>query len=603
MFCAGIFAQTHGAVPLDSAVYYILEQAELKGWCAPLPGVRPYTRAAVLSVINDILGSRYAEELSAGERAALQNFSDRFAAPDAGADLIRGGYYAQTSINNGGIPVSLDVTGRLYAEFSGSLYAGTDEKYWGTEIWVRLAAAGDISRYFSYMFAGEGGLTAAPRKFQGTAFAYYDGYPNADANPQIPSYGQPLTHFPYAYQKRWDGSIYFFNAISIFNPWPDELAGGYNLVSEFSASFWENKLFLRLGRLPREWSSVPQGASLVLNKSARPFLGAEVAFNPLSWFGFSSLTGILEYYNSEDIKTSAETFQNAYSISMLQFNYKKYITLDIGEAVVWVKRFELGYPSFITNSFFYQNNIGDFDNLAMFTTLKARAPGIGAVWFSLFLDEAYLKSDAGELDRTMLAMQGGLNVPLPFGAYTSLLFSYTSINPYCYTHTRIKTPWAESDKMETAYVNNGTGIGYYLPPNSDEFLVRLKTMPLASLVTAFTYQLVRHGADYGSGAVDGSSLSSELDPGGRNENPVLRRYFLHDGAYQWTHAIKAEASWSPDKTPFSFFCEAGVVLSYFTNTEESANSGALHQYSVIDTQEYPKSTAFILKLGITTFKN
>jgi len=127
-------------------------------------------------------------------------------------------------------------------------------------------------------------------------------------------------------------------------------------------------------------------------------------------------------------------------------------------------------------------------------------------------------------------------------------------------------------------------------------------MPVKDLVTHLQYQMIRHGADYGSGEVDGSSLLSELDPDGRGSNLILRRFFLHDGAYQWMHIIKAGLEWNLPKLPVALYGEAGVVISYFTNIEEEANvTGSAHPYFVIDTPEYPKSTGFIIKIGVKVF--
>jgi hypothetical protein len=155
--------------------------------------------------------------------------------------------------------------------------------------------------------------------------------------------------------------------------------------------------------------------------------------------------------------------------------------------------------------------------------------------------------------------------------------------------------------METSYINNGVNLGYYLPPNSDEFLLKFQTMPVKNLTTYLQYQLIRHGADFGSNAVDGSNLLSELDPEGRDSKDELKRFFLHDGAYQWIYIVKAGAEWNLSKLPIALYCEAGMNFSCFTNTEEKANSGQSNPYSIVDTSEYPKSTAFIFSLGVKIF--
>jgi len=599
-----LFAQTHTSVPLESHIYYILEQAEIKGLCAPLPGVRPYTQSVIIRAISEILDTD-SRRLNNTERGILEQYLEKFSTPKTGLDLQRGGYYNETTFSKYEIPISLDVSAALDVEGSGGFYDFFNDNYYGTEIWLGFFLNGDIGRNVSYKFGGEGGLMLVPRRFIGEYNTYYEGFENVEGseywNEIIKIYSEPLTHFPYSYRKRWDASVHYFSNLSAFAHWPDQIAGAYNLLSELTASYIDDKLTFRLGRMRREWGSTSFGSSLHLNQMARPFLGIEAAFNPFTWFSLSTMTGVLEFDPVHGIKKSGMTSQSAYSISMLKFNYKNYLFLDLGEAVVWAKRFELGYISPITNTIFYQNNIGDFDNMSAMVNIKAQYPGIGNIWVSLFWDEAYWVPDWYELDRTMLAAQAGLNLSIPFLSFSSIKLSYTIVNPYCYTHNRNYTPWNGENKMETSYANNGVSLGYYLPPNSDELLVKFSTMPAKNLTMHLQYQMIRHGADFGSGAVDGSNLLSELDPDDRATNPILKRYFLQDGAYQWMHIIKLSGEWTLEKAPLAFFWEIGAVISYFTNTKEAANSGNAYSYERINTPMYPESTAFIARIGIRVF--
>ena len=598
-----LFAQTHTSVPLENHIYYILEQAEIKGLCAPLSGVKPYTQTVIIKAINEILDAENTGRLNNTERAILERYMEKFSKPKSGLDLQRGGYYSETTFGQQEIPISIDANLSLDIEGSAGFYDSFNDNYFGTEIWLGFFLNGDIGSNVSYKFGGEGGLMQVPRKQLGKYNTYYEGFTNKGEyqNREIDIYSEPLTHFPYSYKKRWDASVHFFSSLSAFSYWPDQVAGAYNLLSELTASFIDDKLIFRIGRLGHEWGSTPAGSSLHLNQASRPFLGIEAEFRPFSWFSFATMTGIMEYHPSQGLKNSGYNDQKAYSISMLQFKYKNYLALDIGESVIWAKRFELGYISPITNSIFYQNNIGDFDNMAMMLNIKGQYPGIGGIWVSLFWDEAYWVSDWYELDRSMLAGQAGMSFPLPFLSFSSVKLSYTMVNPYCYTHNRNYTPWYGDLTMETAYSNNGVNLGYYLPPNSDEILVRFSTMPAKTISASLQYQLIRHGADFGSSAVDGSNLLSELDPDGRDSNPILKRYFLQDGAYQWTHIIRLGGEWTLEKAPLAFYCEIGAVISYFTNTAEKANSGKAYPYSIIDTPEYPSSTGFIAKLGFRLY--
>jgi hypothetical protein len=604
VICAPVFTQTHTSVPLDNQIYYILEQAQLRGLCSPLSGARPYTQSVIISAINEILYSQNSDKLTAAEREILEQYLAKFSRPDTGIDWRRGALYGEIMLGSDTrISANLGASANIEGSTGLFSYTSGNEYYFGFEIWLEAYLNGDLGNNVSYNFNLLGGLVQAPRKYLGEYNTYYDSFDDSPEfkNTTFDVYSEPLTHFPYSYKKQWDGSVFAPDDLSGFGDWPDSAAGSYGLLSELTASFFENTLILRMGRLSHEWGSAPLGSSLAFNKMARPFYGVEAEYSPVPWFKIASLTGSLEYYNKEGIKTSSSSFQNLYSVTMFQFSYKNYLFFDFVDAVVYPKRFEPGYMSPIINSFFYQNNIGDFDNMAMYFNLKAQYPGIGNIWISLFLDEMTLLSNLFELDRQMLALQAGLTFYLPVLSFTSVKLSYTIVNPYCYTHNRNFNPWYGDNRMETAYINNGVGLGYYLPPNSDELLFRFETMPIKNIVSYFQYQMIRHGADFGSSAVDGSNLLSELDPKDRSDNAILKRFFLQDGAYQWQHIIKAGGEWTLEKAPLAFFWEIGTVISYFTNINGPANDGSPHPYEIINTSEYPASTSFIARIGIRLF--
>jgi len=247
--------------------------------------------------------------------------------------------------------------------------------------------------------------------------------------------------------------------------------------------------------------------------------------------------------------------------------------------------------------------------MAIHFNLKGQYPGLGKLWFSFFMDEMEISSigSAFDLDRHMFAYQAGLQGIIPFLSFSSITMSYTKIEPYNYTHHNITVPWYGDRLMESAYINNGICLGYYLPPNSDEIKVRFDTRPLSKTDCHFQYQMIRHGADYGPHQVDGSSLVSQLDPDGRSRKASLRKNFLKDGAYQWMHIIKIGAEHTLNNLPFTFFGETGVVYSYFTDIsdEEYAKYTPTPEGQKPRSPaagDYVKSTAFILTLGFRIFK-
>jgi hypothetical protein len=601
-------AQSYVSVPLDSSVYYILEQAQLRGLCAPLSGAKPYSRTAVISAIAEILGSEEAGRgaLNEQERRILQEARAAYSTPAEGLDRQRGALYFTNNIGKNDTHISNDVGVRAESLFSGGF--GADPS-WGIDTRFTGFILGDLGDRFSYGFTFAGALMRAPREQYSDGYhTYYDGFfsdDSANKDRLITTYSQPTAFFPYSYQKRWDGYVFGLTDISGggHRSWPQDLSVGYTLLPEISGVLLNNHISYRVGRLEREWGAMSNGSSLVFNQQAQPFLALEATVTPYSWLHFSTLSGVLEFFNEHGIQDSARTSQNAFSLSMLELDYKRFFHFDAGTSVIWPKRFELGYMFPLENAFFYQGNIGDFDNLGIFLDLKAQYPGIAGAWFSLFLDEVSVEKNMFELDRSMYAFQTGAQVYIPWLPFSSLSLRYTKIEPYCYTHTREIVPWYGSTPMETAYTNNGESLGYYLPPNSDELLLRFETIPLPQIQAHVQYQMIRHGADYGNSAVDGSSFLSELDPEGRSEKAVLRKYFLRDGAYQWLHILKigVKYSFARSKIPLQVFGEAGVVFSYFTNIDGKANSGSASSYAIIDTAEYPKSNYVVATVGFRLF--
>ena len=614
-------AQSHTSVPLDDPIYYVIEQAQLKGLCPTLSEAKPYSQHKIKSIINIILSTE-AElpwaALTSSEKAILQQTLASFE-KEEGWNWLTGETY-QEHTTKSGITMTFNAGASWQSVVSGSYeFLGKDFS-WGTDNWGTAFIGGDMGSSFSWNFSAGGGLMKAPRKELGTAYTFYEGFENKeidparkDQNKEYIVFSEPTTFFPYTYQKNWDGSIFKGDNLSSsgFYEWPYGMSFGYQMNGEIAVSLLDDAISVRAGRLQREWAAGTNGSSLALNASARPFFGVEVNFEPFSWLRMATLTGMLEYYNQKGITISSATFQNAFAIGMAEANYKNYLHFSFGSSAVFPKRFELGYSFPLLSRFFYQNNVGDFDNLAMFATLILQYPGIGKIWGSAYVDEMDLSTpDFFSQDRNMYAFQFGASasLPIPQLAFSNITFQYTKIEPYVYTHQTVQTPWYDDAWMEEAYVNNGVGLGYYLPPNSDELKIRFESSVIKESCFRFhtQYQMIRHGAEYGSRAVDGSGLNSQLDTTGRNDKegkPELWKYFLHDGAYQWQHIFKVGGSFDLQglNIPVSIFCDMGVVYSYYTDIDGKPNSGQRYDIHRINTSEYPTQTQFITTVGFKIY--
>jgi hypothetical protein len=89
-------AQSHNFVPVENQIYSVLEQAEMRGLCAPLPGERPYLQTTVLKIVNEILAAKSDQKyrLSDAERAVLENYRVKFSKSKPGIDDKQDAYGA-----------------------------------------------------------------------------------------------------------------------------------------------------------------------------------------------------------------------------------------------------------------------------------------------------------------------------------------------------------------------------------------------------------------------------------------------------------------------------------------------------------------------------
>jgi hypothetical protein len=379
--------------------------------------------------------------------------------------------------------------------------------------------------------------------------------------------------FPYTMSKMWDGGVLSLRNAEAYFAWPEDPSLAIGLQGELSGVFFKEKLQFRFGRLRRDWGSGTSGSSLFMNAQSLPFLAVEGVISPLSWMDISFLTGVTEYYQNvnEWPRQDDSFFMNLLSAVQIEFNPLKYIYFGIGGSAVWLHHI----------------------NLAAFANLELRAPGILKVWGSFFLDRLDSSTDDFPVTNgNSYAYQAGLKTVirwLPFGSFT---FRYTKVEPYCYTDSYDGYDGRRLPSM-AAFVSAGESLGYYIPPNSDEFLLRLESMFLPDLKVHLQFQMIRHGADYGNGAVPGSSLTDRL------ADTRSQKHFLEDGVYRWNNVLKLGGSYKfmIKTVPISVYTEIGYVSTSFT-TNGDAGPG---DYDKIDDSVYRASNSFLFSIGFRLF--
>jgi hypothetical protein len=595
-------AQQYTSVPLDNDVYHLIDNAALRGLCGIPSSAKPWPELTVRNILTEILNTAPGL-LSDTERSIISGFLDGFERTQ-GLDWKRGAYYTVRPLKNGS-----------YYSFEGGVFWDTtlaanfkDPLGLGTTNIIDFYLDGDIGNHVSYDFNFRPGFYAVERE-QHPSYVYNSG----NSLIAVPGTYEITSYFPYTFSGMWDGVVFNPFTGENFRGWPDSLSFGYEVISEINASYMDDRLQFRFGRMRRDWGAEGNGASLFLNAHARPFLAIEGTYLLIDWLRLSSLTGILEYWaRTNEMKYDAYKYQNAFSAALLELN-TKYFHVDFGTSVIWPKRFELGYIYPANSNLVYQNNIGDFDNLALFGNIEGFILGKGKWWFSAYLDEAKpsLNSSFFTLDRNMYALQAGAKARMPWLPFASVTLRYTKIEPYCYTHPYTVVPWynetrsdsdlADTTKgMATNYVNTGDSLGYYLSPNSDELLVRFESLVTQGTRGFLQYQMIRHGVEYGPGRVDGSGLEDQ-----QVYDNNTKKYFLRDGVYQWSHIVKIGGSYNlkAQKIPVSVYGDLGIVATQFSATDAPPGTEEDRSFHFISSADayYKPSVGVIFSVGFKIF--
>ena len=336
---------------------------------------------------------------------------------------------------------------------------------------------------------------------------------------------------------------------------------GFVAEAELNASLWESRLHLRIGRIRRDWGHGENGASLFLNSYARPFAALEGIISPLSWLDISIITGALEYFPKDSIWPDELFFDNMLNALRLEINPVKYIYFDLGAAVIPFKEIKM----------------------AFFADIELRLPRIFKLWGSFFIDSLNISMENPfSMNINSWAFQTGVKASIRWLPFASFSLRYTKIEPYCYSY----------------FTNAGESLGYYMPPNSDELLIGLETGILPNLKTYIQYQMIRHGVDFGYGAVGGSSVNDKLT------NFWSEKHFLKDGVYQWDNVFKIGLSFKPilKSISLSFFTEIGFAVTRFS-INGTAGPGNEAEYEFFSDNVYPAGSKFIFTFGIKLFQN
>ncbi len=483
LFAAGFLqAQSSLSLDLDDPLYTVLDVLSVRGEARCLSEVKPYTLREARTAVEAAAGG-----LSGAERRILERLAPAAPAAGGAGRPVRGRQESELRLDlTGGS--ALHAYNALGADFRGSLGGFLDYRF-------------DL------------GLTLD--KVDPGAFV------------------------PYTFSKRWDGFHIWFGAGKYSNGVNDHLNISFYTQPEIDLPLFDERLLLRWGRMRREWGAGE--GSVLLSGTARPFDGIEIRARPGRRIQYSFVTGSLGDWMDKNAE------QKMLSAHLLEVWPASWLRLAAWESVVWGKRLELAYLNPLTSFYLAQNFVaGDMDNIAFGGEASVTLAPWARWYFSAFLDEI----ETDHLDRffqfakNQYAWSTGIKAPVPWLPFTLLTLQYTKIEPYCYTHYPQSYPFFDpAVQVNIAYTNDGENLGYPLPPNSDELLVQLASVPHPGWTATLRYRLVRHGdGDHLSGQIEGN-IDTWLDYNNLDAYPW--KDFLHDGVYEWIHSATVAGSWSP----------------------------------------------------------
>jgi hypothetical protein len=554
-----VFAQDHLAVELTHPVYKIIQSAEIRGVLTRLTAVKPYTRAQVKEFLATI--EAHMGVFSSEERDMIRAFHDEFFSGGAGEKPV-------WTSTDGKAAVGVRIEGTMKFDAAGitNLLTGAASPSF-TDLWhlnsrVTPYLEGEIAPWLS--IKGEAGFTID--KIQNSLY------------------------LPYNYTKEWDATHIDFSASRNSDGTKAYPSFSYYIEQDISGATDNGALRVRLSRFRRDWG-IGSG-SFSLSGTARPFVGAEVQFRPSPFFAVSSLLGSLtNWAQGENEKSIAKdlsgnytalSYQKMFGLQRMELFPFDWLTVSASSTLIGARRFELGYMSPLLFSVMYQNQLADIDNLGVQVDASVIVPYVGKLYGSFYADEMEI-THLDELftkARNMFALQGGAMVPVPGLPFTTFTAQYTKIEPFVYSHYPTWYPDYRL-RVDTSYTQDGENLGYHLPPNSDEFLFRLETMPAQGWRVSAEYSFVRHGDNSMANWLAGKPLiygdvNKYMD---YNQLYSYNKSFLHDGIYDYNHIVKLNVYWRPDGAPkffgatIPFELGAGYGFAY-TWYEDGTGSGA-----------------------------
>ncbi len=443
---------TQLSVPLDHKVYDVLKAAELRGYIDSLPNVRPFSSSTVINLLHKILENSYS--LTFNEKNDIELLLSEIEGPNSSivsfSDVLSSGHY-QFVDSKHNISTAAGVYGDV--SFTNGL---VDNAY-------RFDSRNKATAYFSSDIAN---ILSVHMNFS----LLLDKLDNRLFN--ATDFSLPAEGF----------YMSFIEPNKVAKIPMDSYMLSFAMIPEFATSLLNNRFQLRWATVKRDWGVGFN--NLQISSSAREFNAIEGSIEFGKWLNFHFIIGSLGKFSLREGKIGDRVFfsdvlgenkfNNNYSAHRVELKLPANITFGIYEALVWQKRFEIGYLNPFTILMLEQSLQGDFDEMLAGFDLQWHWKGILRAYGVWSTSEMNMISPSlfFKHPRNIMAMQAGLDLVLPVGIFSSLTMQYTYLGPFFYTHQPVKNVNGNGKTEQlVSYVNKGENIGYPLDPNSDEILL------------------------------------------------------------------------------------------------------------------------------------
>lgn len=508
-------SQDHTYENINSSVYLILEYAELKGLIPPMGAVKPYSEYQIYNALSELQKRKLS--LTPRERKIIKEFINKFDKKNM-------------------LPMGINLS--IESEQKADLISQVNHSY------------------------NSGILSLKDSFFNTISYDINLGITWDSINPEA--------FEPYTFTKKSDGfHIWFGDTKYDVN----ETRKGFSFFThpELALSLFEDNLNVRLSRVRRNWGE--GHSSLLLSETARPFTAMDIRWKLNKWITFWMINGSLGISN--DASANADEHQKNLTAHYLEITPHPSITLTAFDASIWGKRDEISYKALMP-TFLTQQIVGDKDNVAQGGTLTLRYPGLGKFYCSLFIDEMENDewSNFFHHNKNQYAWNTGIKTVIPHLSFGTFHFQYTKIEPFTYSHYAQPYPNYTS-AINTNFTHDNENLAYYLPPNSDEFFIKIETIIQSGIFVSLQYQHIRHGDNPGKPYGVRGDINENLDY--NNLELYLDKNFLHDGIYEFINIVTLKGGYEFATLPLTF--EAGYSYvsckNYKNITDNTVNKNII----------------------------